>query len=240
MSLLEARGLRQTYRRGRLRRGAEVPALDGIDLMIEAASIVGLAGPSGCGKSTLARCLALLEKPQEGVIRLHGEPVSGLRGAALRAMRRRVQLLFQDPAAALNPRFNVAEALAEPLRLDPQRRWADKGVLRERCVELLAEVELEAKHLGRSVAALSGGQRQRVTLARALAVEPELLILDEGLSRLDRALRERMVELLRDLQGRRGLALLMISHDQSFLESLTPQVWTMEEGRFTHKASPEP
>lgn len=229
-SLLRAEALSKTYRRG----GATVAALDRVDLGIDAASTVALVGPSGGGKSTLGRCLALLEEPSSGEIWFERRRLSDLDRRQKRRLRPRIQLIFQDPAAALNPRFSALEAVAEPLAI---RRWARRQ-RRRRAVELLGEVAFPGELAGRSTRELSGGQRQRLVIARALAAEPRVLILDEGLSALDLSLQAQMVNLLVDLQERRGLAYLLISHDLRLAAHLAGEIAVLDRGRIVERAAP--
>lgn len=227
--LLEARRVARTYRR----QGREVRALDGVSVQIAAGATTALVGRSGSGKSTLARCLALLESPDRGEILLDGRPVDVRRaggGASRRQLakaRRSVQLVVQDPIRAINPRFTVAEAVTEPLRIagvGRKQRTACAG-------ELLQEVQLDSNLGERPARRLSGGQIQRLALARALACGPRALILDEALSGLDLSVRARLLELLGDLQRRRGLAYVLLSHDRPLVDHLADRVYVLERGR---------
>jgi len=231
--LLRAAGVRRVYRRSR--RGPPVVALDGVDLELREASIVALVGESGGGKSTLARCLALLERPTAGEILFEGRNTSGLDRRELARVRPRIQLLFQDPAAAVNPRLTAAEAVAEPLRI---ARRGGRRERRRRALEFLAEVAFPLDLAERRPLELSGGQRQRLVIARALAAEPRLLILDEGLAALDLRLQARLVELLLELRERRGLAYLLISHDLRRAAHLAERVAVLDRGRIVEEAAP--
>ncbi len=231
--LLRAEGLTKMY--SRRRGGDPVVALDGADLVIAGRSIVALVGESGSGKSTLARCLALLERPTSGEIRLEGEPLSQLPERRRAALRPRLQLIFQDPAAAINPRFSALETVGEPLRLT---RRGDRAARRRRALGLMAEVGLDPELAARSSLELSGGQRQRLAIARALAAEPKLLILDEGLSGLDLSLSAQIVNLLLDLRQRHDLTYLMISHDLRLVAHLADEVAVMHRGRIVEHAAP--
>jgi ABC-type glutathione transport system ATPase component len=234
--LLRVAGLAKTYRRRALGgRRTDVTALDGVDLTIAAGSTVALIGESAAGKSTLARCVALLEAPSAGEIWLDGVPVSTLDRRRRAALRPRVQWIAQDPAAALNPRLSAIEAVAEPLRI---ARRGDRRERRRRALEWMAEAGFEPELAQRRPLELSGGQRQRLVIARALAAEPRLLILDESLAALDLSLRARIVNLLLDLQLRFGLAYLLIAHDLRTAVHLADEVAVMDRGRIVERAAP--
>ena len=219
---LEARGVVRRYRR----RGEEVRALDGLDLALAEGSMTALLGPSGSGKSTLARCLALLEKPDAGEILHFGRSTAHLRGRALAAARRAVQLVPQDPARSLGRGFTTAQALAEPLIIAgvPRHRR------REHSLELLARVGLDAAILTQRARSLSGGQAGRLALARALACQPRVLILDEAFAGLDLSLRARLVNLVLDLLEDGGLTCLLATHDRSLAQHVADRVVTLEGG----------
>jgi ABC-type glutathione transport system ATPase component len=222
--LLEARQLRKQFTQRRmLSKGAEVHALTGTDIAIPRNKILALVGRSGCGKSTLARCLAGLEAPDSGDILLDGESVNG----SLERLRRRVQMVFQDATTACNPRFTAHQLIAEPLEI---MHWRTAAERRLRVRELMSEVELDPDSSGRLVREFSGGQRQRLALARALALEPRLLVLDEALSGLDLPLQSRMVRLLLALQEKHGLTYLYISHDLNFVSLFAETILVMHEG----------
>ncbi len=199
--LLRARGLERRYppRLGKDRR--PVRALDGVDLAVAEGAVIALVGETGSGKSTLARCLALLERPDAGSIRFRGRDLLALDRRHRRRARRQVQLIFQDPASALNPRFTAAEIVAEPLRIQRLGRAAS----RRRAIEAMEQVGLLASWADRRPAQLSGGQRQRLAIARALVLEPRLLILDKATSALDLSVQARIVNLLLELRAARGL-----------------------------------
>jgi peptide/nickel transport system ATP-binding protein len=236
---MHARGVRRRYRSGGgwIGGGETVTALRGVDLDVRPGSTLGLAGASGCGKSTLARCLAGLERPDAGEIWIGSVEVSQLRGKALLPHRNAVQLIFQDAAAAMNPRLSAADIIAEPLLIQ------GRGTARERyarAVQLMESVGLPAERAGSRPAQFSGGERQRLALARALAVEPRLLILDEAFSGLDAATRLRIVSLLRDLQAARGVAYLCVSHERDWLEQAAPEIAVMSDGRQIERRVTEP
>ena len=223
MTLLEANGLSRTY--GGARR---VRALDDVSLTIAPGETLGLIGPSGCGKSTLARVLTRLIEPDAGTIRFDGLDWSALRGRALRRARGRMQMVFQDPAAAFHPRATVGGAILEALRIHavtPRRRWPDEAAT------LLDAVGLSPDLAPRPVATLSGGQRQRVAIARAIAPRPKLLVLDEAVSALDASVRARVLELLVRLQVELGHACLFVGHDLAVVRAVSHRIAVMEAGR---------
>lgn len=200
-----------------------------VNLTVAAGGAVGLVGESGSGKSTLARALVRLLPLAAGTVTFGGEAISGLSARAFFPYRKRLQMVFQDPFLSLNPRRTVAEIVGEPLRLHFSGLNASER--RERAAAALAQVRLSSDLLARLPRELSGGQRQRVGLARALAVEPELLILDEPLSALDVCLQARLLDLLAELRSRLRLALLFISHDLAVVEQLCPDVVVLRAGR---------
>jgi ABC-type glutathione transport system ATPase component len=227
---LRVRGLSKTYVRRRpfSRAAVTVAALNNAELAVPAGSILGLAGESGSGKSTLARCIALLERPDSGEIWFGNRDLLRLSNSELRSVRRRVQLIFQDAARALNPRLSAVELVAEPLEI---MKWGTRGARRRRALDLMDEVGLSPEWGSRSALEFSGGQRQRLALARALALEPAVLILDEALSALDLPLRVQMLNLLLDLKAARGLSYVFISHDLGLLGQIADEVAVMHQGR---------
>jgi peptide/nickel transport system ATP-binding protein len=203
-----------------------VQALDDANLMIRQGTTLALIGESGSGKSTLARCLALLEKPSSGAIWFAGENLAGLERKELLPFHRRIQLIFQDPTSALNPRLTAAEIVSEPLAI---HREGTKVWRLERAVELMQQVGLPTGSERKRPFEFSGGQRQRLAIARALALEPELLILDEALSSLDLANQEMLLELLANLQAAHSLTYLHISHDLRLVSQCADEVAVMNE-----------
>jgi peptide/nickel transport system ATP-binding protein len=234
--LLKVRGLRKTYSRRRLlspRRA--VAALNGVDLDLAPAARLALVGRSGSGKSTLARCLALLEEPDGGGIRLGGQDLEGLPPRRRAAFRPELQLVFQDPASALNPRFSGLEAVEEPLLL---QGVGDARERRRAALDLIARVGLSPEQAARPVPRLSGGQKRRLLLARALATRPRVLVLDEPFAGLDLPLQAQIAGLLRALQEKHGFAMVLISHDLDAAGALAGEVAVMDGGRIVERAAP--
>ncbi|MSP82309.1 MAG: ABC transporter ATP-binding protein [Alphaproteobacteria bacterium] len=211
---------------GRTRR--RVRAVDGVSLVVRRNETVGLVGESGCGKTTLGRAIVRIVEPTSGAISLDGENLLTLGSDELRAMRRRVQMVFQDPYSSLNPRMSVERTLAEVLRFHRIRPAAGVG---DRVAELLSLVGLAPELAGRRPRALSGGQRQRVGLARALALEPTFLVLDEPVAALDVSIQAQILNLLRDLRDRLGLTMLFIAHELSVIRHMSHRVAVMYLGR---------
>ena len=237
--LLEAHGLYKAYSvpAGLLRRcGAVVQAVDGVSLVVHIGRTLGLVGESGCGKSTLARLLLRLEEPDRGTLRLAGQDLLGLAGPLLRQARRRFQGVFQDAAAALNPRWPVLRLVGEGMLLHGLARRPE---LPARVAGLLDRVGLPATLLDRLPHQLSGGQRQRIGIARALALEPALLVLDEPTSALDLSVQAQILELLASLQAERGLAYLLISHDLRVVHRLADELAVMLQGRIVEHGPAE-
>jgi oligopeptide/dipeptide ABC transporter ATP-binding protein len=227
--LLEVRGLRMEFPlRGR--RNERLRALDGVDLTIGRGEALGLVGESGCGKSTLGRCIVGLYEPTAGELRFAGQPLTTDRD---RAARRRVQMVFQDPYSSLNPRMTVRQTLAELLRV---HRMVPKAGIDARCRELMDLVGLPERSLGAYPRQFSGGQRQRVSIARALALEPELLIADEPVSALDVSVQATVLNLLADLRRELGLAMLFIAHNMAVVRHVCNRVAVMYLGRVVETA----
>ncbi|TKT75882.1 oligopeptide/dipeptide ABC transporter ATP-binding protein [Aquamicrobium sp. LC103] len=204
-----------------------VKAVDGVDLDIGVGESIALVGESGCGKSTLGAAILGMQRPTSGTISFEGKPIVHGEPAALRAFSRDVQIVFQDPVAALNPKLTIGESIAEPLAIHGMGSAKER---RERVAELLGLVGLHPQHAERRPNAFSGGQRQRIVIARALALNPKLLILDEPVSALDVSIRSQILNLLLDLQKRFRLSYLFISHDLSVVRHFADRVAVMYLG----------
>ncbi|HWL43352.1 MAG TPA: oligopeptide/dipeptide ABC transporter ATP-binding protein [Ilumatobacter sp.] len=226
-SVLSVTGLSKTFRTGRGRRRHEVRAVVEAACRIGRGETFGLVGESGSGKSTLARLVSRLIEPDSGTIMLGGTEFSALAGSELRAARRHVQMVFQDPYSSLDPSWTVGDIVAEPIRVHERVGTAERG---ERVVELLRSVELDGDVAGRYPHEFSGGQRQRIALARALALSPQLIICDEAVSALDVSTQAAVLNLLSDLQRERGLAYLFISHDLAVVRHIADRVAVMYRG----------
>ncbi len=233
--IMVAHDLKKSYVRHRRLGGAPVRinALDGVSLEIRRGSTLALVGESGAGKSTLARILARLEDPDSGRILFEGKEISRLKGKRLNPFRRRIQMVFQDPAAALNPRFSAGEIVEEPLEVQGIGSRKDR---RLRALALMEQVELPAVWASRHPDEMSAGQKQRLAIARGLALEPVFLILDEALRNLDLSIQAQLANLLLDLQASRSLTYLYISHDLGLVSRFADDVAVMYQGKIVEKA----
>nr|WP_245930370.1 oligopeptide/dipeptide ABC transporter ATP-binding protein [Allonocardiopsis opalescens] len=218
----------KSYRAGLLS-SARVRAVDGVSLELAPGETLGIVGESGSGKSTLARMLVGLERPDSGSVLFRGRPVAQGRGAAGRATRRSVQMVFQDPLTSLNPRMTVLDIIAEPL--DVHGLASGRAARRARVEELLGLVGLAADMAQRFPHEFSGGQRQRIGIARALATEPDVLVCDEPVSALDMSVQAQVVNLFADLQRRLGVSLVFIAHDLAVVRHVSHRVAVMYLGR---------
>src|SRR2546427_7717176 len=227
--LLKVENLLKRYAKGNLT-GAreELLALDSVSFTIFPGTTLAVVGESGSGKSTLANCLACLESPTSGNIWFEGKDIVKLEERACRQVRRQIQLIFQDPASSLNPRWSAFEVLVEPLIL--QRKF-NREEIKKRVNYWLGRVGLSQDIVGRSPMELSGGQRQRLAIARALTLEPKLLILDEALSALDCSVQAQIANLLMELQSSLGLTYLFITHDFAMAGHLADEIAVMERGK---------
>jgi peptide/nickel transport system ATP-binding protein len=216
-------------RRGLLSRTVSVRAVDGVSFEIERGETLALVGESGCGKSTVGRAILRLFDITAGQVVLGGQRIDDLPAGVLRPLRRRVQVVFQDPFLSLNPRMRVREILAEPIRNFGLA--ASAADLNARITALLEKVRLPSEAAGRLPHEFSGGQRQRIGIARALAAEPDLIVCDEAVSALDVSVKAQIINLLMDLQGELGLAILFISHDLAIVEHMTHRVAVMYLGK---------
>jgi peptide/nickel transport system ATP-binding protein len=229
--IIEARHLTRRFGGGRTWYGARKPellAVDDVSLAVLPGTTLGIVGESGCGKSTLARMLTGLLEPTAGTIRLDGRPITRLNRAEQRRFHQTVQLVFQDPIASLNPRKTVRQILEGPLEALTD---LDRTARRERVRALMDEVGLRPEFIDRYPHEFSGGQAQRIGIARAMAVEPRLLVLDEPVSALDVSVQAQVLKLFRELQQRRGLTYLFISHDLAVVEALSTDVMVMYRGK---------
>jgi oligopeptide transport system ATP-binding protein len=230
--LLEVRGLRMHFpvTEGIVvhRKIGEVKAVDGIDFSVRRGETLGLVGESGCGKTTTGRCILRLERPTAGEILYDGVDIAKLERRELVALRRRIQVIFQDPYSSLNPRMKVGEIIAEPIMVHRIERDATRRATRVR--ELLSVCGLDPKFADRYPHEMSGGQRQRVGIARALALEPEFIVCDEAVSALDVSIQAQVLNLLADIRDATGISYLLISHDLAVVRQLTEQVIVMQKG----------
>ncbi|MEV7462075.1 ABC transporter ATP-binding protein [Streptomyces rubiginosohelvolus] len=237
--ILQVRGLAKHYplTQGILfkRQIGAVRAVDGVDFDLYAGETLGIVGESGCGKSTVAKMLVHLERPTAGAIRYKGEDISQLSGRALKAVRRNIQMVFQDPYTSLNPRMTVGDIIGEPYEIHPE--VAPKGSRRQKVQDLLDVVGLNPEYINRYPHQFSGGQRQRIGIARGLALNPEIIVADEPVSALDVSVQAQVVNLLDRLQAEFNLSFVFIAHDLSIVRHISDRVGVMYLGRIVEIGS---
>jgi dipeptide transport system ATP-binding protein len=228
--VLTANNLTRHYAisRGAFTKPAILKALDGASFTLERGKTLAVVGESGCGKSTLARLVTMIEEPTSGSLNIAGQEIVGITQASLRALRAKVQIVFQNPYGSLNPRQKIGHALEEPLLVNTRLSQAERT---ERARAMMDSVGLRPEHYDRYPHMFSGGQRQRIAIARALMLDPEILVLDEPVSALDISIQAQVLNLLADLQEKHNLAYLFISHDLSVVKHIADKVMVMYLGR---------
>lgn len=237
MSLLTIDNVTKTFRsKGFFGQVKEVRALDGVSLTVEKGESIGIVGESGCGKSTLANLIVRLEEPTSGRILLDGTDISHMKETELRPLRRRIQIVFQDPYSSLSPRMTIGQIVAEPMRVLGGHSGKETE---ERAKELLHLVGLPQSALGRYPHEFSGGQRQRISIARALMTAPEILILDEPTSALDVSVQAQVLNLLTDLRQELHLTYLFISHNLAVVKYISDKTVVMRKGRIVETGPSE-
>ena len=225
----------KVYFKGK-KRGQTVKAVDDVSFEIMKGETFGVVGESGCGKSTLGRTLIRLQQPTDGHIYLNGTDIAGLKGAQLKEMRKEAQIIFQDPSACLNPRRNIKQILMEPFEI---HNLKDKIDVDAKIMELLQLVGLDSYHLSRYPHELSGGQKQRIGIARALALEPQIIICDEAVSALDVSVQAQVLNLLQELKEKLGLTYFFISHNLNVVYQVSDRVGVMYLGNFVEVGEKE-
>jgi oligopeptide transport system ATP-binding protein len=236
MALLEVENLKKHFpvRRGILSRTAgQIKAVDGVSFSLKRGETLGLVGESGCGKTTVGRCLLRLIEPSAGTIAFNGQNLLALNRSELIALRASLQIIFQDPFSSLNPRMRVGDIIAEPIR---NHLKASRAEIRSRVLYLLERVGLHPEHMNRYPHEFSGGQRQRIGIARALALNPLVIVCDEPVSALDVSIQAQVINLLAQLQEQMNLSYLFIAHDLSVVEHISDRVAVMYLGRIVELA----
>jgi len=230
MALLEVRDLQTHFRTP----DGVNRAVDGVTFHVEAGETLAVVGESGCGKSTLARIITMIDAPSSGELLIDGQPIDIARHGLSKELRRKVQIIFQNPYGSLNPRQKIGDVLAEPLLLNTSLSAAER---RERALQMLIKVGLGPEHFNRYPHMFSGGQRQRIAIARALMLNPSLLVLDEPVSALDLSVQAQILNLLADLQDEFGLTYVFISHDLSVVRYIADEVIVMYFGEVVERGS---
>ena len=241
MALVEVNSVSKSYPRRSGFRTEQHAVVEGVSFSIDAGETLGLVGESGSGKTTVARMILGLVTPTTGTVRVDGTDIARASATELRRLRRQMQPVFQDPYAALNPRMNVLEIVTEPWLIHGRESGLDtsRATLRSKAVELLQQVGMDESALTRHPHEFSGGQRQRINIARALALRPRLLILDEPVSALDVSVGAQIINLLRLLQHEHGLTYLFISHSMPLVRYLSTRIAVMEHGRLVETGDAE-
>lgn len=235
-TLLKVEGLKQYYKThsGIFGKAGYVKAVDGVDFEVIKGEVFGIVGESGCGKSTLGKSICKLTEPTEGKIYLNGTDIAGYSNKQMQPVRKSVQMVFQDPYASLNPRMSIRDIIAEPLIIHHLAKTKEE--IDERVVYLLRQVGLDDYHANRYPHEFSGGQRQRIGIARALAVEPKLIIADEPVSALDVSIQSQVLNLMNKLKKTYDLTYMFIAHDLSVVEHISDRVGVMYLGNFVEVA----
>jgi dipeptide transport system ATP-binding protein len=233
-TVITAYNLKRYYdvARGAFAKPATLKALDGVSFILERGKTLAIVGESGCGKSTLARVITMIEPPTAGSLTIAGQEIVGASAATLKALRPKVQIVFQNPYGSLNPRQKIGHALEEPLLVNTKLSRAERS---EKARAMMANVGLRPEHYDRYPHMFSGGQRQRIAIARALMLDPDVLVLDEPVSALDVSIQAQVLNLLADLQEKHNLAYLFISHDLSVVRHIADDVIVMYLGRVVER-----
>ena len=234
--LLKAEGVKVYYpvNNGLFQKPSYVKAVDGVDIEIHEGEVFGIVGESGCGKSTLGKAICKLIEPTDGSIVFDGKEIAKLNNKEMRPIRKGIQMVFQDPYASLNPRMSVHDIIAEPLKIHGLAKTKEE--IDARVIELIQEVGLDVYHVNRYPHEFSGGQRQRIGIARALAVQPKLIIADEPVSALDVSIQSQVLNLMNKLKKEYNLTYIFVAHDLSVVEHISDRVGVMYLGNFVEVA----